>query len=365
MGNKGNRNSNFELLRVLAILMIISLHCFRHSADGRVFASHLTFNKFVFILIGSWGLVGVDIFIFISSWFLLDDNGKTNRVNLAKVIQIIIMVGMYNLLTYMINHFVTGNQVAVNDVIKSMLSALIGQYWFVIAYLLLYIIHPVLNSVINSLCEKTLYHVSFSLFILVFVYKYIYGSAPIGTLSIFISIYFISALIKRNFLSKKIMRVVYGAGIFSFAFIIIIQVLYSIIGEDHGLISIIINRITISSISKYSPFMLLIAVSLFLYCSQRKDFCNLKVNKLASTTLAVYVLHESDYINTIIWDKCFHISSIFTRIEFPVLLIVIVISVFFVCAIIDLIVQPVYAVISKCFGKSWEKILRTYNGLIN
>lgn len=87
------------------------------------FASHLTFNKFVFILIGSWGLVGVDIFRFISSWFLLDDNGKTNRVNLSKVIQIIIMVGMCNLLTYMINHFVTGNQVVVNEVIKSMLSA--------------------------------------------------------------------------------------------------------------------------------------------------------------------------------------------------------------------------------------------------
>lgn len=49
------RNSNLELLRVLAILSVIALHAFRHAAQGRIFDANLSLNYILAIFTSCTG----------------------------------------------------------------------------------------------------------------------------------------------------------------------------------------------------------------------------------------------------------------------------------------------------------------------
>ena len=71
------RDSRIELLRIVAAIMILSHHIVQHSGNemGQLIASPLSVNQFISAAFGSWGQLGVTIFIIISSWFLAESGG--------------------------------------------------------------------------------------------------------------------------------------------------------------------------------------------------------------------------------------------------------------------------------------------------
>lgn len=76
--NNKIRNSNIELLRIIAILFIILSHL-------GIFATHnyLLINKTNYFISETFtllGEIGTNIFIIISSWFLIDSKIKTKKV---------------------------------------------------------------------------------------------------------------------------------------------------------------------------------------------------------------------------------------------------------------------------------------------
>lgn len=62
-----NRESNFELLRIISMLLIVMGHCF-----GTIGVSEsLGINRFMSIVFGAFSHVGVNCFIAISAYFFL------------------------------------------------------------------------------------------------------------------------------------------------------------------------------------------------------------------------------------------------------------------------------------------------------
>ena len=64
------RNSNLEILRIIAIIFIISFHLARHGFDGVDFLLSNPNSYFLYFL-GILGKIGVDIFILISAYFMI------------------------------------------------------------------------------------------------------------------------------------------------------------------------------------------------------------------------------------------------------------------------------------------------------
>ena len=187
------RNSNLELLRVLAILSVMALHAFRHAAQGTVFDADLSLNYILAILTSSWGCGGVDVFLIISAYFLLG----SNRVKLEKVVKVVLVTDLYFAGTYLFSALMQWESFSARGLLRGLLSPVLNNYWFVTSYLFLYLIHPVLNQIIGRLDDKQLGKVSLILVLLLFVYKFLYQAAPVDSIGIGVAIYFCVACYQR------------------------------------------------------------------------------------------------------------------------------------------------------------------------
>ena len=68
--NKNHRSSNIELLRIIAMIMIIAHHVSVHS--GFVYPGEIiSFNRLWIQFIQLGGKIGVNIFVLISGYFLV------------------------------------------------------------------------------------------------------------------------------------------------------------------------------------------------------------------------------------------------------------------------------------------------------
>ena len=136
------RQSNFELLRILAMVIIIAHHFAFHS--GFEFPNdRLSINRLwiQFILIG--GKIGVNIFILISGYFLvLAKQRKT-----SKVLKLWGQLFFYSIIIYIV--FVVSGEVAfdIKGLIKSLAPITFCQWWFASTYFVLYLLTPFINAV--------------------------------------------------------------------------------------------------------------------------------------------------------------------------------------------------------------------------
>lgn len=139
-----NRKSNIELLRIIAMFMILGLHVnyLAVTAPNAQDIATSPLISFMRIFMENICIVGVNVFVLISGWFGINFKTKGLSSFLFQCIFISLLI--------FIAFAVTG-EVEVNQ--RNIMSVFLiykNAYWFVWAYLFLYILAPVLNSFISS-----------------------------------------------------------------------------------------------------------------------------------------------------------------------------------------------------------------------
>lgn len=76
--DKQHRASNFELLRIICMFLIIAGHLTNQS--GILDVQGLTVNKSIAIALGSAFGIADNVFVMIGAWFLVDKEFKTERI---------------------------------------------------------------------------------------------------------------------------------------------------------------------------------------------------------------------------------------------------------------------------------------------
>lgn len=143
------RQSGIELLRIVAIVMVLVCH-----ANARVLGLPSRAEVFSVLapsiarmLFGAMAVYGVNIFVMISGWFGIHAKPK----GLAKLLfeVLFLLWGIYAVF------LLTGNATFNMHDIKVCL-ALTDEYWFVMAYVGLYIFSPVLNAFVEKASKREL-----------------------------------------------------------------------------------------------------------------------------------------------------------------------------------------------------------------
>ena len=152
---KKKRDANIELLRIVAMLMIITLHFNNQSKALLVLGEPASSVQIFATILEAIAITGVNVYVLISGYYL-----SSSKVKLSKVLLLILQVYFYTLLISCAMMFVGAYSVKPEDKLDRALRYLFPisseHYWFVTAYVIMYLLAPVMNAAVNALKRKQL-----------------------------------------------------------------------------------------------------------------------------------------------------------------------------------------------------------------
>lgn len=144
--SKQGRNSNFEVLRIIAMALIILTHCCTHNTvDYQIVYQEHFFSG----LLLQWAMVGrlgVALFIMIFGYY-----GVKHSFNTKRLINLIVEVLTYSIVTYLVISLIDPSWFSISGFVKSLLPIATHKYWFISAYVIFYLFTPLLNKGLRKL----------------------------------------------------------------------------------------------------------------------------------------------------------------------------------------------------------------------
>lgn len=276
------RQSNIELLRIVAMFMILVFHIvfyklYDYRTDTPLFASLMTLLH-----------IGVPVFILISGYFGI-------KPSIKGVFNLYLLLLFYNLLFYC-------TRLALGDVIFSLrefaclwLPFSYGKsYWFFKVYIMFYILTPVVNKLKCSVLDVYRGGQILLLFgFLTFYFGWFAHSPSLldgKNVVNFTFIYLLGDWLKIAFPINSQNRKHYRR-IFLYAYLIVALVVGLALYFSPTIIQDVLKRICWGY---NSPILILMSVFFFLLFTTF-DFKSKTVNWIASSTFAVYLVHENPY----------------------------------------------------------------------
>ena len=151
---QSKRQANFELLRIVAMLMIIVLH---YLNKGNIIMGYMTDSSIEINtgrFIEAFCIVSVNCYVLISGYFLVESAWKPERI-----ITLVAQVLFYSVLIPIVLVFVgviSFGDLSIYDWLNFVLPIETEHYWFATAYLLMYVFAPLLAMGIRAVEKRTL-----------------------------------------------------------------------------------------------------------------------------------------------------------------------------------------------------------------
>lgn len=284
------RLSNIELIRILAMFMILVIHANMISIPRPLYAELVTRPCPVIMryLFESLGIVGVNVFVLISGWFMIKTRAKSF---LSFFFQIIVLMGGVFLFFY-----ITG----LTDLSSlKEVFLLTRKHWFVNSYIVLMIIAPILNTFIKHSTEKQqrLFLVGYFFFMCSYGWLggakrfYVYGYGPL----LFIGLYLLANYVHNR--SKDAPISIRRWFSFNRNVDLLIYIACATVNTFLGITCLYFGKNHYNHIYAYvNPFTVIGALYLLLFFSKIKIKYNKIINTLAAGSFAVYLLHTNSNI---------------------------------------------------------------------
>lgn len=357
--NISQRNSSVELLRILCMVMIVFHHFARHGefqfGDYDLTIPKLWYN---FIIMG--GKIGVNIFVLISGYFLINNNKKLfNYQRLKKTWSQVFFYSVVFEVFFILVYYVFKERLDLSNLLDSFFPITTSQWWFASTYFVLYLIHPFLNKLLISLNKSTYQTV-------LLVAAFCWSVIPTFTnqnyegnsLLWFVFIYSLSGYIRLHGFNPKFKNYHYAIISVILSFMTYASsVVISILGSK-------ISEITISTTYFYSTqsvLVLLLSICIFMAFATTEINNSKVINIVASATFGVYLIHENHYLRNIFWQTIFKNASYQNSLRIIPISVVAVISVYVICTVIELIRQYV---VEKTFLKITDILLMPFKKIL-
>lgn len=157
ISQRKERNSALELLRIIAMFLIVLSHACYHS--GFDYSTYeISFNK-LFVQWGVLGNLGVDIYALISGYFLCK---KTKSYR--SIIRLLLQVWFYSYVLFIICKFGFHFSYSAKDYWRVFLPTIYKEYWFFSVYFVLCLLSPYVNEFLEKVERKTVKNLILTMF---------------------------------------------------------------------------------------------------------------------------------------------------------------------------------------------------------
>ena len=350
MIEKKERNSNLELMRIISTIFIILWHIriFGNLKHSEYIGNMFNFFMLIFI-------VHVNSFVLVTGYFQ-----SKSKFKWGKVLSLFGTTYFYKLLFIVL--FVTLGLISITktDILNIFLYGE-EEYWYVKNYIILYLISPFLNVFIENISKEKYIKLLILLFIIMSILPYISAQLIFGnngySLYNFIFLYLIGAYIRKyppetNYFIKVFSTNLYRIILLAIFFTMVIlnfntytttmylKDLSPIFNEIFGKINAMLDIYS-------NPFVIIESVAYFLFFLSL-NFKSKFINRISTTTFSIYLIHHNHFVRQFIY-KWLRIDSgyMIYNTRYLLYLLGCGIVIFSACAIIDLVRQSLFKLISN------------------
>lgn len=345
------RNSNLELLRIISMFLIVMHHYAVHGGF-QLLEKDLSLNKIIIQILSGGGQLGVNLFILISGYFLIDSKFKIN-----KLLKLVFETFFYSIIILLFIVSKSNLNIGIKDIVISCLPITYSSYWFVTCYFALYLFIDYINPVIKTLDKKKYFQLILLLLLLLWsiIPSFTLGKPGYSQFVWFVFIYLVAGYIKLypcKFMSNFKINFIFGI-------LFYLIILFSFIIFDYiGIPDIFFGKGVTHFAQTNSIFIFLSSLFLFL-AFKNIEMKNYKLlNIISSTTFGIYLIHDNFLMREFIWTKYFKVYEHFEDADLLFYSLKIIILVFIVCSLLDFIRQ-------KLFVFSVDKIISIIGDKIN
>lgn len=274
------RQSNIELLRIISMFYILLYH-FSFQLDN-----HLVIRSMSAIL-----HIGVICFVMISGYWGI-------RPRLFSFVKLASVIIFYSIICFFISVLYGDSKLSLDSILDCFYIFTSSKYWFVSVYMQLYIVAPLLNSAVDIMNKKQhLLMLSSFAFICIYIGFFRHGMICIDGKNLvnFIFVYLIGRYIyKYGGIYIKLYTLKTIVLLYLTLIILLVIGIYSF-PEKYSII-------TMQLFYSYNSPGIYICSVLFFMIFIKFSFYSRFVNYVASSTFAVYLLHDNPDINGRIYE---------------------------------------------------------------
>lgn len=326
MTARKTRDSNMELLRIVAMLLVMVIHA-SNRALPMPDAADITANPssaFLQFVARGFSIMGVDTFVMLSGWYGI-------RPRLSRISELFFQVFFFSLLCLSARCVLAGGQLpfSLGKTILTIFMLDDTSYWFVKCYLGLYLFAPVLNAFVEHATKRQFALTLCGLFAFQFAFGWVFEATTwirAGySLPFFMCLYLLARFMRVH--QPRFTQLPRWADLSVY------------------LCAVVVLSVGVFFLRRYfgmggvfyfynSPVVILAAASLLLFFS-KLSFQSRVVNWLSISALSIYLTHSSNFVGSYYDDSVRYWFATETRTTFLAYTLLLIILVFFGSVLID------------------------------
>lgn len=358
------RDSNIELLRIICMFLIIGHHCIVH---GGILETDENINKMVSLIFVPVGKICFITFIAISMWFFVD-NSKFKAIKFIKTWG---MVFFYSFIFTLLSGYLEGG-VTVKKLLSSLLPIAGNSHGFASSYLLFYLLLPFIAIATEKLQKKAaryLLIITFYAQVISQIIGYLnsYYQQIFSEIGLFIFCYILMLNLKKWPIKILQDKSLLGCIVASIYFLLLESNYLSLFGKNNQITDFILSI----SGSESSLLIIIAGFCIFFLAKDIKIPNSSLINRIATYTFAVLLIHDHNYFRTFVWDYFVETEKWYSSNIYIFILLFVIVCIFFVCSIIEYLrtefieKNMLNIHIVKNISKKWDNILSNFIGESN
>ncbi len=286
------------------MIMIVGYHFAHHG--GFVFESgEITVPRLWLSFLDMGGEFAVDVFVLISGYFLIEN--KDRLFDVRKCAKLWGQVFFYSVLFFIIGVLTGFIDFSKLGMIGSLLPVSTNKWWFASFYFVLFLLHPFLNKLLYALKKRQYQRLLILLLVIWCIIPTLtnskFSSNPLWE---FVLLYMIAGYIRLYGIHPKFSAKHYALiwlllTILTFASAVLIMLL--------GRWNPVFNSYTTLFYGTMKLPTLFRAIAFFMIFKCLKPSHAAFVNVISLATFGVYLLHDSDYMRFMLWNRIFQNAS--------------------------------------------------------
>ena len=349
---------NIDLIRIIAMLMVLTLHCnlFCAKVVWSLYGKNMFFTIMEFICI-----VAVNLYVLISGYFI-----ENSKFSLKKIINLEIVVIFYSVSIYLGLLLFGKIKWDLITFSRMFFPILNSNYWFYTCYIALYCLMPILKRTYKYALDNN--YDKYLLIIFIIITSILPSISPANSqLTLaggysyvwFVTLVFCGAYLKNHKINLSLLK--------CFILYVVVLVIQLTLYYNLGKITFIplFSRWQKFLYSYNNIFVLINSILIFNIISNfriKKDFSKKIINYLSVSAFSIYLIHIHPLVMDPILSKKLDISKYSGSYKIFIAYFAVIILLFVICTVIDKIRIILFKIIGKL---SLFKLINNFIGKVD